>query len=245
MTPRRIVLTRVSGRNEPWRLRPEAAGVPPLLPPLIRHEAVAPPADFRLADWDWILFTSPQAVSAFYDGPLAAELPSAGARLGVLGPGTRAELESRGGHDDLGVDARDGVELARAFLARVAPPARVLLPGAARRMREPVDILADAGFTVRDLPLYATLPVPPAELPADPFLPGDVVVFASPSTVSAFRGAWPVAAPDCVAIGETTAAAARDAGLDPAVAERPDLESLCRAVGLDLDASPNTPERAP
>ncbi len=241
-TPRRIVLTRTRERCESWRARLAAAGIETLVLPLIRHETLPAPADFDPGRWDWLLFTSPQAAVAFAESPLAARLANSGARCGALGDGTRAEMERLGIADDLGVSVRDGVELAAAFAERVAAPARVLLPGAEKRMREPLDILTAAGFTARDLPLYRTNPTPPDELPDDPFAPGDLVFFASPSTVRAFRAKWPDAAPDCAAIGETTAVACREAGLLPAVAARPDLESLCRAVGIRLDGPHPNPE---
>ena len=110
-------------------------------------------------------------------------------------------------------------------------PATILLPGPERRLPEPVATLADSGFAVTALPLYRTEPVPADELPPAPFLPGDVVFFASPSAVRACVAAW-ADRPDCVAIGETTAAAAREAGWTPVVADSPDLSAMARACGL-------------
>ena len=242
---RRIVLTRTSERCEQWRTRLEAAGIATLTLPLIRHEPLPPPDGFDPAGWDWLLFTSPQAATSFAESPLAVLPAECGTRCGALGEGTRAEMERLGIADDLGVSVNDGIELAHAFAAKVAAPARVLLPGAEKRMREPLDILNAAGFAARDLPLYRTAPTPADELPDDPFRDGDVVFFASPSTVRAFRAKWPDALPGCAAIGETTAAACREAGFDPAVAQSPDLESICRAIGLDIGDTNTNRENEP
>ncbi len=122
-------------------------------------------------------------------------------------------------------------EFAKAFLARVPKPGRVLLPGPARRLEEPRSLLAAAGFEVRELPLYQTTPLPAEDLPDVDFTPGDIVFFCSPSTVRAFTGSW-TERPRCVTIGETTAQAARAAGFEAAVAATPDLSSMVLAAGL-------------
>ena len=181
---------------------------------------------------------------------------AAGSRLPVVAGGDEGACEARGdvdgqarcvgwqivgrGHLDLGLATADGAELAVAFAAAVPAPAKVLLPGPAKRLREPRNTLERAGFTVTELPLYATAIVPAAELPATPLAPGDIVFFCSPSAVRAFVGAWSER-PDCVAIGETTAATARDAGFPTRVAATPDLEAMVLAAGLDPIPAPATP----
>jgi uroporphyrinogen-III synthase len=73
--------------------------------------------------------------------------------------------------------------------------------------------------------------VPPEQLPPAPLAAGDVIFFCSPTAVRAFAAAWNDR-PDCVAIGATTAAVAREAGFTPEVAATPDLEAMLRAAGL-------------
>lgn len=228
-SPRRIVLTRTREQCRPWARALAAAGCDVLELPLLRFSPLDTPAGVDTATFDWILFTSPQGVRAFCD----AGLPCGSARIGVLGAGTAAALAACGHADDLGARERNGAGLARALVA-AAPPASVLLPGPARRLDEPKATLEAAGFTVTELPLYRTDVVPPSELPDDPWCDGDVVFFASPSAVRACAAAW-AARPDCVAIGGTTAAAAREAGFTPAVADAPDLQAMVRASGLDLE----------
>ena len=234
---RRIILTRQRDRNTVWAGRLAAAGHRVLELPLIRYEALPVPDDADPAAFDWLMFTSPQGVRAF----TAAGLSRGEARIAALGSGTSAALAEAGFRDDLGLRCHDGAELAREFLAAVAGPCRVLLPGPSRRLVEPRASLQAAGCEVMELPLYETVPVTPEELPDVDFAPGDVVFFCSPSTVRAFTGAWSER-PRCVAIGETTAEAARSAGFATAVAATPDLSAMVLAAGLDPLPETATPE---
>ncbi len=239
--PRRIVLTREAAQCRAWRESLATAGAAVLELPLLRFTPLTPPAGLDPADFDWILFTSPQGVHAFAD----AGLSQGDARIGALGDGigggTAAALAEHGWHDDLGARCRDGAELARAFIAAGAAPARVLLPGPDRRLPEPAAGLRAAGCAVVELPLYRTEPIPAQDLPPHPFVEGDLVFFASPSAVGAFVAAYSFR-PPCVAIGETTAAAARAAGFDPLVADAPDLSAMARACGLGPVKDPSFPE---
>ena len=218
-TPQRIILTRTREQCRPWRQALEAAGCEVLEMPLLRFTTSPPPAGFNLGAYDWILFTSPQGVRAFFD----LEIDLIDASLGVLGEGTAAALKACGFDDDLGAREHDGAGLARFFAAEVHPPASVLLPGPDRRLVEPRATLEGVGFTVTELPLYRTDAVPPSELPEHPWQEGDIVFFASPSAVRAFAAAWGPALP-CVAI---------EAGFAVTTASSPDLQAMVRAAGLD------------
>lgn len=225
-TGRRVVLTREAQANAPWLDHLRELGLPALDLPLLRYEALDAAAPE--GNWDWALLTSPQAVRAL---AAWAKLP-AGTKLGGLAPGTTAAMTALGLRDDLGADAADGAELARAFLARLTAPCRVLLPGAEGRLAEPGATLRAAGCEVREVALYRTVALAPAELPTAPLAAGDVVFFCSPTAVRAFAAAWKDR-PACVAIGATTAAVAREAGFMPEVAATPDLDAMIRAAGLD------------
>lgn len=222
----RVVLTREAQGNAPWLYRLRELGLPALDLPLLRYEALDPARPE--GDWDWALLTSPQAARAL---AAWAKLPI-GVKLGGLAPGTTAAMRALGLRDDLGATAPDGAELARAFLARVPAPCRVLLPGAESRLAEPGATLRKAGCQVREVALYRTVALPPGELPAAPLAAGDIVFFCSPTAVRAFAAAWKDR-PACVAIGATTAAVAREAGFATEVAATPDLDAMVRAAGLD------------
>jgi len=234
--PRRIVLTRQRESNRPWAERLAAAGLAVLELPLVRFAALDAPQDVARGAHDWVLFTSPQGVRAF----AATGLDAGGAQIAALGAGTAAALAEAGLRDALGLRTHDGAELAAAFAAAVDAPARILLPGPARRLAEPRNALERAGFSVTELPLYVTEAVPPAELPAEPCAPEDIVFFCSPSAVGAWTRAWS-ARPDCVAIGETTAVAAREAGFAVSVAAAPDLDAMVLAAGLGPIPATATP----
>ncbi len=229
ITGRRIVLTRQEQQNRPWAERLRAAGHAVLELPLLRYRTLVTRAQqVRAKGCDWILFTSPHAATAF----CALGVDTGRARLTCLGAGTARALAEAGRSDVLDLDTRDGAEFAAAFVACVAPPGCLLLPGSARRLAEPRATLEAAGFTVRQVALYDTEAVPPAELPKAPLQPDDLVFFASPSAVRAFIGAYGDR-PECVAIGETTVKAAREAGFEAVVAATPDLEAMVLAAGLD------------
>lgn len=235
---RRIILTRQRDRNVAWAARLTAAGHDVFELPLIRYEALTMAGNLDLSPFNWILFTSPQGVKAFGQSGLIAE----GSRIATLGAGTAAALAEVGLEDDLGLQCHDGAAFAQAFLAEVAGPGRVLLPGPSRRLEEPRSSLVAGGFEVSELPLYETTPVPARELPDVDFAPGDIVFFCSPSTVRAWVQAWEER-PPCVAIGATTAQTARAAGFATAVAATPDLSAMVLAAGLDPLPEPVTPER--
>ncbi len=238
MTPApRIVLTRQQESNRAWAEQLTAAGRSVLELPLLRFEAIAHDALPNPEDFDWMLFTSPQGVRAF----AVAGLEPGEVLIGTLGRGTRAALAEFGWKDLLDVECRDGSELAERFATQVASPARVLLPGPERRMADPRKSLEDKGFEVTELPLYRTLPIPADELPTQRLREGDLPFFCSPSTVRAFCAAWPDR-PTCVAIGETTAIVAREAGFETRTAVTPDLNAMVRAAGLDPLPEPETSE---
>jgi uroporphyrinogen-III synthase len=236
-TTPRIILTRQEDRNRDWSARLVAAGRTVFELPLLRYEPLALPEGTETGTYDWILFTSPQGVTAF----VAAGLNIGSAQCGVLGAGTAAALSAAGLRDDLQARVRTGAELAQAFLAKATAPGRVLLPGPLRRLGEPTESLTAAGFEVKELALYVTLPVETGDLPSLEFASGDIVFFCSPSAVKSFVKSLSER-PRCVAIGQTTGQVARAAGFPTAVAATPDLEAMVLAAGLDPLPAPVSPE---
>jgi uroporphyrinogen-III synthase len=246
-TSTRIVLTREKGRNQSWAKRLVAAGVPVIELPLLRFEVLSVPEAMQTTRFDWILFTSPQGVKAFVAAGLSPGDIGTGKRPGpkfaALGGGTSTALADAGLPDGLDIRSRDGTTFAKAFAKRISPPANVLLPGPETCLPEPRRSLEEAGFTVTEVPLYRTVPVPPTELPPVDFAPGDTLFFCSPSAVRAFTEAWHDR-PPCVGIGETTARVARDAGFPTVVARASDLEAMVLAAGLDPISPAVAPKRA-
>lgn len=179
----------------------------------------------------------------------AAELGRAGLfdRAGVavwaIGPATAHALA------ELGIAARtpppgmaSGAELAR-IIAATTPVRgrRVLAPRAEDGRMELIDGLRAAGADVVDVVAYRTLPIPAAELAGARGhgleLLRDrraaVCALFAPSQVAALAALVPLGATGAAycAIGETTAAALRAAGVaEVAVAAEPTPEGIARAA---------------
>jgi uroporphyrinogen-III synthase len=142
-------------------------------------------------------------------------------------------------------DVRDGSELARKLVAsRSLAGKRVLVPRAEDGRSEPLEILRAAGADVVDVIAYRTV----ALAPDDPVLAdgahqlvtGGAAICAvfAPSQVTSLAAVLaarehdlPGVVTQFCAIGETTAAALRSAGVkDVAVAPMPSPEGIARAV---------------
>ena len=199
--------------------------------------------------YHWILFTSANAVDAFMQrllafgeaggsGPRCDLRVLAGARLAAVGPATAAALRRYGLVADLTPERATGRDLAAA-LPDVAGQ-RMLLPRSDQALRELPEALAARGAQVAEVIAYMVKPAAPnrAALAALDAGEVDVAAFFSPSALQGLAvllGGQPlVEALRGVAIaciGPTTAAAARDLGLDVAVVpDEPSVASLVTAL---------------
>jgi uroporphyrinogen III methyltransferase/synthase len=185
-----------------------------------------------LPSYDWLVFTSANAVSAFMDAfeDITGRVLTAGpgrptrARIAAVGPATAAALRSRSIDPDLVPDAFNAEALADALARPVAGAAgmRVLFPRAEAARRELAATLRERGAVVDEIPLYRTsaAPIDPEEL--QKLAPGvDAITFMSGSAVRAFHDlgaanpALAAAAQGALiaCIGPSTAEAARECGL--------------------------------
>ncbi len=208
----------------------------------------APPLDWRPVDsaldrlgrYDAVAFTSPRSARAFVDRVMAAgkqgELePPGGPGMWAGGAGTAAAL------GDLSVPLHmpegrltgslgAAGALARAMLeAGIRGP--VLFPCGEIRRDELQARLRDDGIEVEEVVCYRS--VLAGEVEARRVAQrGQVVVVASPSVADLLARACPSGArPALLAVGPTTAAAARASGWPPAgVAARPTAEALAAGV---------------
>jgi len=230
-----------AGRLRGWRVlvtrQPEqAAGLAEALRregahvievPLIE---IAPPADpaalrqaiERLADYEWLVFTSANAVRAFAIELSARALPQ-GLRIATVGPSTtEAVMGSLAGAIVSLQPAEDfrAEGLVAAFAAEDLSGRRVLIPASARALDTLASGLTARGAQVEVVTAYRTLT--PADAPrrlAEALAEGvDVVTLASPSAVEGFVSSCPpgVPRPKAVVIGPVTERAARQAGLQVA-----------------------------
>jgi uroporphyrinogen III methyltransferase/synthase len=194
----------------------------------------------ELERYDWVLFTSSNGVERFF-----AELRSRGAdaralggiRVGAIGPGTGAALESRGIHADLTAREFVGESLAEGVLKLGVR--RALLPRALVARDALPTMLREAGAEVDVVPAYATKPVDRAQATnLRELVDGgiDVAMFTSSSTVTGVAdllgedAATVLGRLTVASIGPITSATLRERGV------RIDVESQVHTIEGLLDA---------
>ncbi len=210
---------------------------------------ITPPEDYaeldsairRLPGFDWIVFTSTNAVDAVFDRLGEAGLDSRalhGMRVAAIGKSTARELRDRGIAADMIASLSISEGLVKEMAAIGVSGSRILAPGAETRREALVSGLAELGAEVEVVAAYRTVNVESSPAAVEAALADgiDVATFTSSSTV---RGLvrllnGDVAKLDGVAvacIGPVTAAEARAAGLDVAIlASESTVEGLVEAV---------------
>jgi len=144
----------------------EVRGATPVVVPLLR---IVPPEDpgplreaaCRLADYDWVLFTSRNAVDALFDARPEPEAPwPPGVRVASVGPATSRALGRRGAAPTLEPEESLGDALASPLLAEARTrdrPLRVLFPRAEVAREVLPETLAAAGVDLDLVVAYRTL----------------------------------------------------------------------------------------
>ncbi|MEE3337750.1 MAG: uroporphyrinogen-III C-methyltransferase [Candidatus Latescibacterota bacterium] len=232
---RRVLITRSREQSRPLRLMLEAEGGEVFELPLLHLTGPENPAPLETAlseleHYDWVVFTSPNAVRFFFD-PLRESGRDARAlghcRVAAIGSATASRLGEVGIVPDLTPTSHSAAGLAEAFAQIDLEGARVLIPSSALGATELDQELERRGATVARVTAYENLPpVPesvsiPEELTDDAI---DCVVFASPSAVDHFctvlgrtHALQHLEKADIAVIGPTTAGAIIDLGLKPEI----------------------------
>jgi uroporphyrinogen III methyltransferase/synthase len=242
---KRIVVTRAQAQASMLSEQLRALGANVIELPTIRIE---PPSDLRAFaelvqdahSYDWIVFTSPNGVTAFFDlfFKLFHDARDIGAaRIAAIGPATAQRI--RDFHLQVDLQPQEfvaesiirefrkqgGVENLRILLAR-AEKARDLLP----KELSALGAIVDEGFA------YRTVPETRDDNGARRRLLGegaDLITFTSSSTVENFLALklpWPERM-QVASIGPVTSKTAREHGLTVAVeARRHDIPGLVTAV---------------
>lgn len=180
------------------------------------------------AGFDWLVVTSANALPA-----LAGRSLPRGARIAAVGPATASALVAAGFGVDL-VGHGGGRELA---VALGGGPGHALLPGPRRRSPEPAKTLAASGWKVSIVDVYETVAVPPTDELAATWRSADAVVVTAGSMARAGVEGCGLPQGSIIAIGDTTAAACREAGLAvAAIATHPDAAAVRDAVVTALTA---------
>jgi uroporphyrinogen III methyltransferase/synthase len=213
LTGKRIVVTRAREKADELAQKLEELGAAVVFSPTIRYLPPDEPERLRaarIAEYDWILFTSPQGVQAFFQEPG----PPPRARIGCIGPATANALP----HGIACQVLPDEHFLAEGLLEALRPypveGQRILLPRAAEAREVLPETLRKRGASVDVVPAYRTVPEETLN-PEVLALKIDAVTFTSSSTVKGFhqllKGRPAMDFPS-VAIGPITAETARDLG---------------------------------
>ncbi|HYH50067.1 MAG TPA: uroporphyrinogen-III synthase, partial [Acidimicrobiia bacterium] len=187
----------------------------------------------RAGEYDWLAFTSANAVSRFFAalGEVGSDTRALGGRrIAAIGPGTADALAAAGVRADLLPERF----VAESLLA-VFPdgPGRVLLPRAAVARDALPAGLAERGWTVDVVEAYRTTVGQPAREALAAAATASAVTFTSSSTVTNYLAvAGDVPVPPVVAcIGPITAETARAAGLTvDVVATEHTIEGLVQSL---------------
>jgi len=226
LSGKRVLITRPRDQAGVLCRQLEALGAQPILFPTIQ---IAPPADpapldraiARLEEYRWVIFTSANGVSAFWerlgiagkDGGVFARI-----RVAAIGPATAQALEERGIRPQFIPDEY----VAEAIAAGIGDVSgqRILLPRADIARRALADELRGGGAFVEEVTAYRNLPAEPDPLVLEQVRQGvDVITFTSSSTVRNFVLLLGDEAPGIVqgavvaCIGPITAGTARELGL--------------------------------
>jgi uroporphyrinogen III methyltransferase / synthase len=198
---RRVLVTRQRDQAQELVEQLEAAGAEAVEAPMIH---IAPPDDFapldeacsRVAEFEWIVFASSNAVEAFLDRLLAGARDLRAlrsAKICVVGQATAEQLAKYGLKADL-IPAEFRAEAVVPAMAETGPidGARVLLPRADIGRDTIAEDLRKHGADVTEVVAYRTVPAE-ASRDGEPDVYRmllerqiDVVTFASPSAVRNF-----------------------------------------------------------
>jgi uroporphyrinogen III methyltransferase/synthase len=219
---RTIVVTRAREQASELRIQLELLGADVIELPAITIE----PIDFALPDlptYEWIVFTSANGVTHFFDRGLYATGLDAralgGVRVAAIGPGTADALGDAG----ITADLLPERFVAESLLGAFPPPtgsgrARVLLPRAETARDVLPAGLRERGYDVDVLAVYRAVPAPVDPDAVTRVRSGvvDAVTFTSSSTVENFCdavGSFGDDQPLVVSIGPITSNTARARGL--------------------------------
>ena len=227
-----IAVTRPARQSDALRQSLESLGADVTVIPVTRIELLdpAPIREVlpRLDGYDWVVFTSVNAVEAVL-GELSAlgggASALAGRRVAAVGPATAAALESAGVTVTLVPDRHRAEGLVDALATEQMRGMRVLHPAAEEGSSVLAHGLAAAGALVDTVAVYRTIPDRSAAAALGPRVAsGDivVVVFAAPSAVRVVADVLgdAISLIRAVSIGPVTSDALREAGFSVAAESR-------------------------
>jgi uroporphyrinogen III methyltransferase / synthase len=167
----RVMVTRPADPGDPLAEGLRALGAEVIVQPAI---CITPPADWRavddaldrLAEFDWLVFSSANGVRAFCQRMIERRLtPSQLPRVAAIGPGTADEIARYGLRADLVPEQFRAEALAEALAADAAGK-RFLLARASRGREVLAEQLTAAGATVEQVVVYTSSDVTEADAEA-------------------------------------------------------------------------------
>jgi uroporphyrinogen III methyltransferase / synthase len=218
---RSVVVTRAREQASELRSRLEALGAEVLELPAIAIE----PIEFDVPELDrysWVVFTSANGVTAFFEHGLASggldARALAGLGIAAIGPGTAAALDRRGLQADLMPERFVAESLLDAFPPPSTRGVRVLVARAQNARDVFPAGLSERGYEVEVLSVYRTVTATPDPAVVDRVRGGavDALTFTSSSTVTNLcdlLGAVPAPQPLVASIGPVTSKTAAERGL--------------------------------
>jgi uroporphyrinogen-III synthase len=246
LTSKRILITRTRHQASNLAAQLEALGATTVTIPTIE---IVPPASFAALDaaltclrtYDWLLFTSTNAVEAFHRRAQFLHLTQLPKRIAVIGPATLNAANAIGLTVDLIPPRYIAESLAEALLPE-APGKSFLLVRAAEARDHLPETLTAAGATVTIAEAYRNQ-LPPDSIPAlqalfaSPETYPDAITFTSASTarnLCALLEAANLTLPPNItlaSIGPITSQTLRDLGHEPTLeAPTPTIESLGQSL---------------
>lgn len=193
----------------------------------------------HISDYQWAAFTSITGVRVFFDflRKRRCDLRALShLRFAAIGPGTAKELEQHGIFADLMPERYYAKDLAEALAAQIQPGKRVLLPRAKLGSAELTDTLREQGIAYTDIPLYDTVYTSQNSSAVQKLVTeGKIscVTFTSASTVKGFAAAMQgtdLTGLLAACIGEKTAQAAREVGMQVLISRQATIDSLCELL---------------
>jgi uroporphyrinogen III methyltransferase / synthase len=242
---RQVIVTRARAQSAEAVARLSELGAEVVQLPVV--EMVAPeyaselePWVARIESYDWLVFTSANAVNFFISR--IDDIRRIKARICAIGPSTRDAVQALRLRVELMPDKSTSEGIAAAFQVFDMKGKRVLFPRA-ETAREAAPAALVARGAVVDAPVVYRNVVPPgAEERMHSYVASgakpDWVLFTSPSTVNSFLalgGGAVLASARIASIGPTTSQAARDRGLTVHV--EPDVPSMDALIDAVLAAS--------
>lgn len=186
---KRVVVTRSRAQADAFAHKLAAAGFTPIIFPVIDFVPLPPePLDAALGclpQYDWLIFTSVNAVEFFFRRVDERGIRVDGVAVAAVGSATANKLAERGLTTDFMPDEFTGAQLALGLGDLRGK--RVLLPRAKQGRPQIVGLLRQQGAEVDDVALYETVTaVPTPAALADLAAGFDAITFTSPSSVRNF-----------------------------------------------------------